>query len=514
MGIKTSQQRFFIWATGLLIVIVGICLSPRLAIAATRPIALDCGHGGNDEGAVYGSFVERDMNWEITLACKAELERMGYRVVIVNTTSQNYDLDERVSRAFSNNCPVIISLHNNAWDRVSQEKRGATVLVPNASSYEKGLYDIGQRFAGTVTLGLSDELGMPLWKDGSYERDYPSGEWGSTYPDGSTADYYGIVRYARKQGIFGAIIEHGFIDNSDDQSIYTRSGALEQMGIVDAHAIAAHYDEFVSYADESQAAKIASGMWVSQNGKWWYRYADNTYPAGRVIEIRNATYGFDKNGWMVTGWHMFDDNWRWFGDSGAMARDCWTPDGCYVDENGIWVEGMHKETEEQQDEVSGWIQSGNRWWYRHADGSYTRNGWERIAGTWYRFDSAGWMQTGWVKDGESWYYLRDSGAMATGWISSSGTWYYLKESGAMATGWVLSGGSWYYLDRDGSMYSNRWVTSNGTWYYLDSNGGMATSRWIQTYYYVGKDGAMYENGVTPDGYRIVSGRWDGKGRVA
>ena len=39
-----------------------------------------------------------------------------------------------------------------------------------------------------------------------------------------------------------------------------------------------------------------------------------------------------------------------------------------------------------------WIQSGSRWWYKHADGSYTTNGWEKINGTWYYFDQAGWME--------------------------------------------------------------------------------------------------------------------------
>ena len=52
-----------------------------------------------------------------------------------------------------------------------------------------------------------------------------------------------------------------------------------------------------------------------------------------------------------------------------------------------------------------WVQSGSRWWYKHADGSYTTNGWEKINGTWYYFDQAGWMATGWVKDNGTWYYL-------------------------------------------------------------------------------------------------------------
>ena len=78
-----------------------------------------------------------------------------------------------------------------------------------------------------------------------------------------------------------------------------------------------------------------------------------------------------------------------------------------------------------------WVQSGSRWWYKHADGSYTTNGWEKINGTWYYFDQAGWMATGWVKDNGTWYYLDASGAMQTGWKYVSGHWYYLNASGAL-----------------------------------------------------------------------------------
>lgn len=62
-----------------------------------------------------------------------------------------------------------------------------------------------------------------------------------------------------------------------------------------------------------------------------------------------------------------------------------------------------------------WIQESNgRWWYRHKDGSCTKNDWEQIEGKWYHFDSNGWMQTGWIKLDGKWYYLKNSGEMAAG----------------------------------------------------------------------------------------------------
>ena len=119
--------------------------------------------------------------------------------------------------------------------------------------------------------------------------------------------------------------------------------------------------------------------------------------------------------------------------------------------------------------ISGsWVQSGSRWWYKHADGSYTTNGWEKINGVWYHFDNSGWMQTGWVKDG-SWYYLDGSGAMKTGWLKDNGSWYYLQDSGEMKTGWMKVSGKWYYAYSSGALAINTTtpdgyrVNYNGEW---------------------------------------------------
>ena len=167
-------------------------------------------------------------------------------------------------------------------------------------------------------------------------------------------------------------------------------------------------------------------------------------------------------------------------------------------------------------DVNQWIRNGNRWWYRHADGSYTTNGWEVINGAWYYFDGAGWMVTGWLKRPSGWYYLTGSGAMATGWIQLGSTWYYLNESGMMQAdtwignnyvdgsgawipgkvkaqaGWIQSGNRWWYRHADGSYTTNGWEVINGAWYYFDGAGWMVTG-WVKlsgTWYYLTGSGAM------------------------
>ena len=97
-----------------------------------------------------------------------------------------------------------------------------------------------------------------------------------------------------------------------------------------------------------------------------------------------------------------------------------------------------------------WFQSNGRWWYKHSDGSYTTNGWEKINGTWYYFDSEGWMKTGWIKESGNWYYLDDSGAMKTGLQTIGGNEYYLSTSGAMQTGWHNIGDDTYFFADSGA----------------------------------------------------------------
>ncbi|MBS5874285.1 MAG: C39 family peptidase [Clostridiales bacterium] len=125
-------------------------------------------------------------------------------------------------------------------------------------------------------------------------------------------------------------------------------------------------------------------------------------------------------------------------------------------------------------ETGTWIHESNgKWWYRHADGSYTKNAWEYINGKWYHFDKYGWMQTGWLSLNGKWYYLTADGDMVTGWQKINGKWYYFKNDGSMQTGWIRLDGKWYYLNDDGSMQIG-WKKINESWYYFLSNGSMNT----------------------------------------
>lgn len=132
-----------------------------------------------------------------------------------------------------------------------------------------------------------------------------------------------------------------------------------------------------------------------------------------------------------------------------------------------------------------WIKQGNQWWYKHDDGSYTQNGWEKIDGKWYRFDDQGWMQSGWQWDDsyKKWYYLggQNDGSMKTGWIWDDNykKWYYLDGSGAMVTSQWIDGK--YYVDHTGAMATNGYVKDeNKELYYWVNGNGVWEPQWNAT----------------------------------
>ncbi len=80
-----------------------------------------------------------------------------------------------------------------------------------------------------------------------------------------------------------------------------------------------------------------------------------------------------------------------------------------------------------------WRYTNNKWWYEHADGTYTRENWEEIKDKWYFFDEEGYMKTGWIEWKGEWYYCDDN-------------------TGEMLKSTVTPDG--YILDRDGTLKSD------------------------------------------------------------
>ena len=181
--------------------------------------------------------------------------------------------------------------------------------------------------------------------------------------------------------------------------------------------------------------------WYTSNGKKYYLH-DNS-----------AAY---QNEWLKA-----DGKWYYFQSDSTMATNTWI-DNYYVDASGVWIPNKEKPTDK-------WITSGNRKWYRHADGSYTKNDWELINGKYYRFDKEGWMVTGWKKINGIWYYMdKITGERyGEGWHWIDGKCYYMNANGEMAVDTWIDG---YYVDASGKWikdpkneeHTHKWVEETKT----------------------------------------------------
>lgn len=79
-----------------------------------------------------------------------------------------------------------------------------------------------------------------------------------------------------------------------------------------------------------------------------------------------------------------------------------------------------------------------------------------------------------------------------------------------AGAWIGCGESYRYWDDNGELVRSQWKQIEGKWYFFGSNGYVEENTWIGNYY-VGSDGAMLVNTVTPDGYKVgADGAWIAK----
>lgn len=191
-------------------------------------VVLDPGHGGSDSGATYNGLLEKDVNLRVASVCKAELEQYaGVKVYMTRYDDTYVGLEERVNIAQSLAADVFISIHMN-----SGGGNGVEVWYPNAN-YRPDISDIGYKLSGSilkniVSLGMRDR-GLKIRNSSS----------GSTYPDGSVADYYSVIHNSKRRGFPGIIVEHGFIDG--DYSKLSDDNFLYQLGLADAKGIAQYY---------------------------------------------------------------------------------------------------------------------------------------------------------------------------------------------------------------------------------------------------------------------------------
>lgn len=163
--------------------------------------------------------------------------------------------------------------------------------------------------------------------------------------------------------------------SSSGQNKTSGSGVIRQdsvKGTIDSMA-------GIITGETSSFANDGKSHWMLDEHGWWLRFADNTYPKGSVRESGGISHswehingnwwafdetGYAKTGWlrdedyggwfymdlehgMQTGWVLLNGAWYYFnpvsdGKRGMMYAGQRTPDGYYVEKNGVW-DGRNKQ---------------------------------------------------------------------------------------------------------------------------------------------------------------------------
>lgn len=132
----------------LIIFIITICTFSIINIKAkelpldNKIIYIDPGHGGIDPGSIYKNIYEKDINLEICLKLKNNLEKQGATVYLTRdgdydlstpntSTRKKSDLNNRVRLINDSNANMYISIHLNATN--SKTWKGAQVFYDDVN---------------------------------------------------------------------------------------------------------------------------------------------------------------------------------------------------------------------------------------------------------------------------------------------------------------------------------------------------------------------------------------------
>ena len=188
-------------------------------------VVIDPGHGGENLGAEYEAFTEKEMTLKVANAMYERLSGFeGIEVYMTRTEDQDLTLKERVEIAEELDADFFFCLHFNM--SVNHDLYGAETWISSKPElYAKG-YDFSSVIMESLTsLGLFDRgIKTKLKKN---EKD----------------DYYGVIRAATEANIPSVIIEHCHLDNLNDYPFYHDNTDiwLKQYGELDAIAVAKYF---------------------------------------------------------------------------------------------------------------------------------------------------------------------------------------------------------------------------------------------------------------------------------
>ena len=269
-----------------------------------------------------------------------------------------------------------------AWKNPAQTAQAGThsyevVFTPN--EWASARYEIAA-MTGTAEVTATEDKPGETGKPGEAEKPGETGKPGETEKPGETG----------KPGESDKSNGSNRTDDSDDSdkpekpnrnSSSSGQNKTPGSGVIRQDSVKGTIDSTAGIITGETNSFVNDGKshWMMDEHGWWLRFADNTYPKGIVRDSGDISHsweqingnwwafdetGYAKTGWlrdedyggwfymdlehgMQTGWVLLNGAWYYFnpvsdGKRGMMYAGQRTPDGYYVDKNGIW-DGRNKQ---------------------------------------------------------------------------------------------------------------------------------------------------------------------------
>ena len=159
---------------------------PRIPV-----IAIDPGHGGDDEGCSRGDVYEKEINLEIAGYLSTRLQELGFDVVMTREDNRTaLSFEERVRIAEDSGADIYVSIHQNACEQQESSVQGIEIWYCKRT-------EGSERLARLVHKGA-------LEKTGAKERQICE-----------SSDLYVL----RETSIPACLIETGFLSDSGERKL-------------------------------------------------------------------------------------------------------------------------------------------------------------------------------------------------------------------------------------------------------------------------------------------------------
>ena len=165
-------------------------------------VFLSAGHGGSDPGAVAYGMKEKDINLNIMLACRDELQRHGITVICSRTKDEDDKVGSEVAEANASGADVAASFHTNAG-----KGNGSETFCNLNNANGKKLAELCEKHVKAI---------------GQNSRGVKSGSH---------------LYFIKRTNMTAVLCECAFIDNDKDNDIIDTTAEQKAFGVAYAKAI-------------------------------------------------------------------------------------------------------------------------------------------------------------------------------------------------------------------------------------------------------------------------------------